>query len=56
MKKSKEQKAIILDHQNKILEALKQVPIKLIEDKKRINGKIAIYQDGEIKILDASQL
>jgi hypothetical protein len=46
-------KAKIIELQNKIVEGLKISAKKLIEDKKKINGKIVIYKEGKIQVINA---
>lgn len=43
----------IKELQNKIVEGLKISSKKMIENKKKINGKIVVYADGKIQILNA---
>ena len=46
----------LIELRNKILEGLKISAELLLEEKKRINGKLVVFRDGEIKILDARSL
>jgi len=42
--------------QQKIVEGLKLSAKKLVETKKKNNGKIAIYRDGKVIVINASEL
>ncbi len=46
----------IAELQNKIVEGLKISAIKLFETKLKNNGTFAIYHEGKIKTLKASEL
>jgi hypothetical protein len=41
---------------NKIIEGLKLSSKKMIEDKKKINGKIVVYADGKIQTINARDI
>lgn len=43
----------IKELQNKIVEGLKISSKKMIENKKKINGKIVVYADGKIQTINA---
>lgn len=49
-------KQYLLDLQQKITEGLKLSAKKLLEAKKKNNGKLAVYRDGKIVILNASEI
>lgn len=49
-------KEYLLDLQRKITEGLKLSAKKLLEAKKKSNGKLAVYRDGKIVILNASDI
>ena len=51
-----ENKEYLLDVQRKITEGLKLSAKKLLEAKKKSNGKLAVYRDGKIVILNASDI
>jgi len=46
----------IIELQNKIVEGLNKAAIQLLEAKKRSNGKLVVFNNGEIKIISASEL
>lgn len=46
----------IIELQNKIIEGLKMASVKLLESKKKNKGKLVVYSEGEIKIIDASEI
>ncbi|MWB94394.1 hypothetical protein GON26_08470 [Flavobacterium sp. GA093] len=43
----------IKELQHKIVEGLKVSSKKMIENKKKINGKIVVYADGKIQTINA---
>jgi len=43
----------IKELQSKIVEGLKVSSKKMIENKKKINGKIVVYADGKIQTINA---
>ena len=49
-------KEYLLELQQKIAEGLKLSATKLLEAKKKNNGKLAVYRDGKIVVLNASEI
>lgn len=49
-------KEYLITLQQKIVEGLKLSAKKLVETKKKNNSKIAIYRDGKVVIINASEL
>jgi hypothetical protein len=49
-------KEYLLDLQQKITEGLKLSAKKLLEAKKKNNGKLAVYRDGKVVVLNASEI
>lgn len=46
----------IIELQNKIIEGLNKAAIQFLEAKKKNNGKLVVYSNGEIRIINASEL
>lgn len=46
----------IVELQNRIVEALNKSAVQLLETKKKNNGKLVFFSNGEIKIVNASSL
>ncbi len=49
-------KQYIIELQQKIVEGLKLSAKKLVEAKKKNNGKLAVYRDGKVVIINAAEL
>lgn len=49
-------KQYLLELQQKIAEGLKLSAKKLLEAKKKNNGKLAVYRDGKIIVFNASEI
>lgn len=46
----------IIELQNKIVEGLNKAAIQMLETKKKNNLKIVVFNNGEIKIINSSQI
>jgi hypothetical protein len=49
-------KQYLIELQQKIVEGLKLSAKRLLEAKKKNNGKLAVYRDGKVMIIPASEL
>lgn len=51
-----DKKQYILELQEKIKEGLKLSAKKLLEEKKKNDGKLAVIRDGKVVVLNASEI